>query len=219
MLLNLKKNYYLIFLILFSIESLPVFARNISYSGGWTVLENFNDDSFSVLIHHTLSPKISIGYRYEYFREEQWHLNALQGNILLKRWNMPDSQANAYLLTGVGVSSSNSDAFLQSSRRAGFAGVALDWENRQFFTSYENRYLDAKDQETSFNQKIRIGFAPYIGEYNDLHTWIMLETDHHDRRDDKVTWTPMVRFFKNNFMVELGWTIQGGPMTNIRILF
>jgi len=47
----------------------------------------------------------------------------------------------------------------------------------------------------------------------------MIELNHNDHRGDNLTVTPLVRFFKGNIMTEFGWTIDGGAMANLRVLF
>ena len=194
-------------------------ARNVSYVGGWTFLGNYDDDSISSLVHYTPHRTFSLGYRYEYFRDRKWHYNGLQLNYLVKRWNNSDSQANLYLLSSLGNAFSNYENFDDENETAGFIGVATDWEDRRFFVSYENRYIYAGSIDESFTQKARVGVAPYVEEFGGLHTWLMLECNYNDHRDDNVTLTPLVRFFKNNIMMEFGWTIGGGALANLRILF
>lgn len=195
------------------------FARNVSYVGGWTLLSAYDDDSFSSLAHYTPHRTFSIGYRYEYFRDKEWHYNGLQLNYLAKRWNNPDSQANFYVLSSVGNAYSNYGNLDKESETAGFIGISTDWENRRFFVSYENRYVHAGSIDESFTQKVRVGVTPYVEEFGGLHTWLMLELNHNDHRDENITLTPLVRFFKNNIMTEFGWTIDGEAMVNLRILF
>ena len=194
-------------------------ARNVSYVGGGTLLSNYNDDSFSSLFHYTPHRTFSLGYRYEYFRDREWHYNGIQLNYLAKRWNNPDSQANFYVLSGIGNAFSNYEDLDEERETAGFIGISTDWEDRRFFVSYENRYVQAGSIDESFTQKARVGVAPYIEEFGGLHTWLMLELNHKEQRDNNFTLTPLVRFFKGNIMTELGWTIDGGAMANLRILF
>ncbi len=49
----------------------PAYARNVSYVGGWTLLSNYDGDSFSSLIHYTPHRAFSVGYRYEYFSDRE----------------------------------------------------------------------------------------------------------------------------------------------------
>ena len=90
----------------------------------------------------------------------------------------------------------------------------MDWENRRFFTSYENRYTKAGDLKDFYMQSARVGIAPYIGDYGDLHTWAMLEVDHSPQGEDHFTVTPMVRFFKDVHLVEAGVSNRGDVLFN-----
>ncbi len=197
----------------------PVAARNVSYVGGWTFLEELNDEAVSGLLHYTFHKQAAAGYRYEFFRDEEWHYNGAQLNFLAKRWNMPDAQGNIYLLNSAGVAASDYQELDSKWAQAGFSGVAADWENRRFLVSYENRYVYAHEIENFFSHKGRLGVAPYVAEFGALHTWLMVEVGHSTVENDEVTVTPLVRLFKGPYMAEVGWTIQGNVLVNFRILF
>ncbi len=140
-------------------------------------------------------------------------------NNLLKRWNKPDSQANLYLKSGVGAAYSDHGAFDHETEPAFYTGLAADWEDRRFFTSYENRFTEAGDIDDFFMQSARVGVAPYIGEYGDIHTWLMLQVDHQPEAEDKVTVTPLVRFFKGVHLVEAGMNNNGELLFNYVIRY
>ena len=55
-----------------------------------------------------------------------------------------------------------------------------------------------------FVQKARVGYSPYIGKYGDLHTWFMLEIQHMPNVHDKMVFTPLLRLFKGDYLVETG---------------
>lgn len=57
-----------------------------------------------------------------------------------------------------------------------------------------------------FSQSGRVGVAPYIGDFGDLHTWLMLEVQHDPETEEPVTVTPLVCFFRGVQLVELGYT-------------
>jgi hypothetical protein len=189
--------YLLLFVMFFSITAAQ--ARPVSYPGGWTFMTYNDGDKNSGFVHYSPTAKMALGYKFEYWRDKEMTLNALQMNNLLKRWNNKDSQANFYLKSGLGVADQNDDQAL-----AAHTGIALDWENRRFFTSYENRFTQAGDIDDFYMQSARVGVAPYEGEYGDLHTWLMLQVDHKPEANDKFTFTPMVRLFKDVHLVEFG---------------
>ncbi len=195
--------------------SASVLARPVSYPGGITIMQKNDMDRNSFHIHYSPSAKYSIGYKGEYWRDEKWQFHGVQLNHLVKRWNAPASQANFYIKSAIGiVHSEETDTDLGV-----FTGVALDWENRRLFTSYENRLNEAGEIDRFFTQKARVGVAPYIGDYGDLHTWLMLQIDHNPERDDPIKLTPLVRIFKNEYLTEIGVSEDGNALVNLIIRF
>lgn len=194
--------------------AMPATARPVSYPGGWTVMQMNDAFSNSLHIHYSPAATYSIGYKGEYFRDGEWQFHGIQLNNLLHRWNNRDSQANLYLKTAAGVAYSDQGTFDNKSEAAGFTGVAADWENRRLFTSYENRGIYAGDMGKEFSQKARVGVAPYIGDYGDVHTWLMLQADHTPSARDELTITPLIRFFKGADLLEAGVNNNGKILFN-----
>ena len=189
-------------------------ARPVSYPGGWTFMTMNDGDKNSAHIHYSPTAKTSVGYKFEYWRDKEFTLNAVQMNNLLKRWNKKDSQANLYLKSGLGVAYSDEGDFDGETSPAGFTGIAADWENRRFFTSYENRYTEAGEIDDFYQQSARVGFAPYEGDYGDLHTWLMLQVEHMPEADNNFTVTPLVRLFKDVHLLEAGMNNRGEVLFN-----
>lgn len=189
-------------------------ARPVSYPGGWTAMLMNDGNSNSAHIHYSPTAKTSVGYKFEYWRDDEFTLNAIQMNNLLKRWNKTNSQANLYLKSGVGIAYSDSNTFDNKTNTAGFTGFAADWENRRYFISYENRYTHAGNIGDFYQQSTRIGWAPYEGDYGDLHTWLMLQVNHMPEADDTITITPLVRFFKDVHLLEVGLNNRGEILFN-----
>lgn len=191
-----------------------VHARPVSYPGGWTLMLMNDGDKNTAHLHYSPTAKTSLGYKFEYWRDREFTLNAVQMNNLLKRWNEKDSQANLYLKSGVGAAYSDRGDFDGETGAAGFTGIAADWENRRFFTSYENRYTEAGRIANFYTQSARVGVAPYIGDYGDLHTWLMVQVEHSPESKDNFTVTPLVRFFKDVHLLEAGMSNRGEILFN-----
>lgn len=189
-------------------------ARPVSYPGGFTVMTMNDADRHSAHLHYSPTAKYSIGYRAEYWRDSDMQLHALQMNNLLKRWNGPASQANLYLKSGIGLAQSDKGNFDNKIEAAAFTGIATDWETRRYFISYENRYTEAGDIDDFYMQSARVGIAPYVGDYGDLHTWLMLETQHSPENKDPWTVTPLVRLFKGVNLMEAGISNKGDILFN-----
>ncbi len=205
--------------ILMSVSLQPAWSRPVSYPGGFTAELVNNGSQHSALFHYSPTAKYSIGLRNEYRREGEYKLTSAQLNYLIKRWNKKDSQANLYLKSGVGYADRNSSQFEDNSSVAGFSGLAADWESRRYFISYENRYIEAGSVDDGFMQSAKIGVAPYIADYGDLHSWFMVAVDHEPENEDTFTVTPLVRFFKDVYLVEAGISNHSDVLLNMTIRF
>ncbi|MCB1720893.1 MAG: hypothetical protein H6860_05180 [Rhodospirillales bacterium] len=191
------------------LSALPTQARPVSYPGGWTFITTNDKDANATLIHYSPSAKYSIGWRHEYLRGPKAHADMIQMNNLVKRWNAPNSQANFYIKSGAGIAYEDG-----KTDPAAFTGFAIDWENRRYFTSYENKFFWADDVTKYAKHKARIGVTPYIGDYGDIHTWLMLQADYDAGAKDTFSLTPMVRFFKGSSLLEAGYNLDNAVMFN-----
>ena len=53
-------------------------------------------------------------------------------------------------------------------------------------------------------KKTRLGYAPYIARYGDIHTWLMYELQHMPEMNNTLTSSVLIRLFKSTNLVELG---------------
>lgn len=185
-------------------------ARPISYSGGSTIMQNNGPIKNSLHIHYSPSYRYSVGYRGEYYRKSDISLNSLQLNNLVKRWNLPAAQGNFYIKSAIGNAHKSGQDEVY-----GFSGIAGDFETRRYFISYENRYYKSDgDIIGHFEQSARIGIAPYVANYGNWHSWLMLQVNHvPEFEGDELTFTPLIRVFKNTYLAEFGVS------SNKRVLF
>ena len=194
-------------------------ARPVSYPGGWTLMQMNDKGSNALQLHYSPTARYSIGYRGEYFRDSTWQFHGAQVNYLVNRWNNVGSQANLYLKSSIGLAYREHHASDYQAKPAGTLGIAWDWETRRYFTSYENRYVNAGDANRFYQQSARIGIAPYIGDYGDIHTWLMLQVDHEPSQDESISITPLVRLFKGETLVEAGISTRKEALLNWVVRF
>jgi hypothetical protein len=188
----------------------PAWAKPISYVGGTMIMQENDETGHTLSLDYTLSPNYAVGlYAKKESGGSEFTTVGPQLNTLIKRWNFPDGQGNIFNLTGAGVSELSGE-----SQPSLWTGFLADYETRRVFFSYEPRFMYAKDIETSFWQRARVGVAPYIGNYEDLHTWLMLQVDHHPVKEDTVVLTPLVRFFYDTTLVEAGYSGNNQVMFN-----
>lgn len=185
-------------------------GKPVSYVGGTMVMQENDETGYTLSLDYTFSPKYALGL---YAKKERGDMDFTtvgpQLNTLIKRWNMLEGQGNIFNMTGVGVSLMDGNT-----EPSAWTGLLADYETRRIFTSYEARVMYAGDFETSFWQRARVGVAPYLANYDDLNTWLMLQVDHHPTKQDTFVATPLLRFFYQTTLVEVGYSSNDRAMFN-----
>lgn len=174
-------------------------ARPVSWPGGVTVMAERTGDDAGLLVHYTVDPRFSLGLRQQWTPDGDPTRTQIVATRLLRRWNEPAAQANIYARAALGVS--------EAAGRTGAADVEMmaDWETRRWYVSAAAK--GTRDGSDSTGQmKARVGVAPYLGDFGDLHTWLMLEADWKPERADPVLVRPLMRFFYDVHLLELGWS-------------
>ena len=179
------------FLLIF--VSLNLEARPVSYPGGITAMAFTDDMKDSTYMHYSPTYKYSFGI--ETVSDKHFKSDYLYGRFtyLMNRKNTMTSQRNLYFQSG--ISSKDIDDF--------FYGFNGDWETRRIFTSFE--YKKVNTPNTTYSVKfIQAGIAPYLGEYGDLHTWLMVKLKKNSLSD---SWSafPFFKFFKGEALLEFGY--------------
>lgn len=204
-----KKIIYLLFFSLI-FASFGVNARPVSFPDSWMLMQTNDGMENSATAMYSPTAKDAFGIRTDYMRDDKSWLHTLTYNRLLQRWNNADSQGNLFLLTGAGMGDNHGD-----SAPAGFAGIAGDWESRRYYVSYENRYIASSVTNQYFDQKARIGIAPYVADYNaPVHTWFMLQLQNNPSGDDKFVVTPLIRLFNTKILTEVGYSSNKTLLVN-----
>lgn len=193
-----------------------VHARPVSWPDGWTVMQKNNHIETRVHTHFSPNAFNSVGMVYRNGHESDSEYVGVQWNHLLKRRNTRFSQANVYLRAGIGREEVSGDR-----STLGSIGVAADWETRRWFTSYSATYEDGDDNKdrVDFEQFARFGVAPYVAEYGNLHTWLMLQVHHRPAVDNEIVVTPLVRLFHGNYLAEAGISDDGDALFNWIVRF
>ena len=181
-----------IIILLLVVTTDAAFSRPISWSGGSTIMYKTNSMYSSYYYHYSPLYKYSLGLEYINDRHFNDQYINLKTTYLLGRKNTKSSQANLYLTGGVSTKSKNNH----------FYGVHGDWETRRLFTSFSviNKDTDVKDYTEN---ELIFGVAPYLGEYNDLHTWVMVKAKKDTIKNNWETY-PFMKFFKGDSLVEIG---------------
>ena len=186
--MGIKRSLLFLFFICGVIE-----ARPISYSGGSTVMSNTDNMRDTYYYHYSPTYKYSLGLeavKDDYFKTD---FSYFRFTYLLNRKNTRYSQRNLYFQSGVSSKGLNNN----------FIGVHGDWETRRWFIGFG--YKKVSNDIIEYDDKfLQLGVAPYLGEYGDFHTWIMVKSKKNDLLESWSTF-PVLKFFKGNFLIEFGY--------------
>lgn len=197
-------------------------ARPISYPNAWTIMQKHNWEKTTAHIHYSPNMRNSIGFLGAYYQKENDRLYALQWNHLLFRNNQKKSQANLYSKIHFGRLKKK-----MSQRTVSHSAFNLsyDWETRKHFFLYAIEFEHTDETQVksnTFHQKARIGIVPYVAPYGKIHTWFMLQLEHHPDDldpDNHFIFTPIVRFFKGDYLCEIGLNSNNQLLFNSIIRF
>ena len=70
--------------------------------------------------------------------------------------------------------------------------------------------------KNTYVQKFRIGKAPYLAKYGELHTWLIYELAHIPDRNSKYISNFILRLFKSTNLVEIG--IDNNKNTSVNFI-
>lgn len=207
----MKTLYQLFFcLVLTSTVAEPGHAKPISYVGGTMVMQENDETGNTLTLDYTFNPHFALGlYAKRDIGEREFYTIGPQLNTLIKRWNLPEGQGNIFSMTGAGLARQGSN-----SQPAAWIALLADYETRRVFFSYEPRLKYSGNIETSFWQRAQVGFAPYLADYDQLNSWLLLRFDHHPAKDGHFVVTPMIRFFYKTIWLEAGYSSNNQLMLN-----
>ena len=60
-------------------------------------------------------------------------------------------------------------------------GSQIDWETRRLYTQFETHSYLSKN--TTHFLSARFGVAPYLSDYDDLHSWIIIQINDKNTND------------------------------------
>ena len=195
--------------ILLLVVGLPIAsqAHPVAYKGAWSFMAFNQPDMLDWQLLYSFERQFSLGvdfYRDTMEGSERYFLIP-RLSWLAKRWNGNDSQANIYLTGGVGAAKKGGRHQL-----AGEGSVEADYETREIYFSGKATAVVARGFETLAVYQIRAGFAPYVADFESLHSWLILQGQYlPNSLENKIRVGPMLRLFYKIVLWETGITTQG----------
>jgi hypothetical protein len=194
-------------------------ASPLSFEGGYSIMSEMNEDMNMTSFGYTPRWWYSAGVAVESIDQDRIYYSA-QFAVLLKRWNMEDAQGNFYVFGGPGYYSNRLGGQIVDDGGFGRLGFRADYETRRIYTAI--RYIERRSFE-DFNKlddylELSAGFAPYLANYTDLNSWLILRLMGNTYTKD-LNIFPTMRFFYKTFLWEVGMSTKGRPQLNFMSIF
>ena len=120
---------------------------------------------------------------------------ASNNNLLVKRWNASNYQANIYALSSIGLN-------IDSEKSMSNLGLHTDWENRRFMVMHMIEYSSFNE---STKNSVRLAFTPKITDYKGTAVWLIGQYTNYsfdDKNNEMLM--PVIRILKRNYLLEFG---------------
>lgn len=191
-------------------------AHPVAYDGARQFMVGISGDTRNLEFYQSYTARTAWGLHAMAFDRDHADdgFAAIQHNWLLHRWNLSNAQANIY--AGLGAGAAKREGFSAEPAAVGF--FRADYETRRIYSAIETKAVTSE----AFNRGIlsaEAGFAPYLADFDQLNTWIILQAKHVSGPGDDLDVIPKLRFFKDNIFVEIGATHRGKPVASLMIHF
>lgn len=202
--------------LLTSLLSMMAVAHPVSYQDGIGIMSYNSQKMNELLLTYSFTPRFAVANTY--LRDSKSEFYIPRANFLLKRWNEPNSQANFYISAGTGL-----EKFGSQTSSAHLGEVVLDWESRKYYTYLEHLYIRRSNTANPLipiqdynHTKLRMGFAPFLADYEDLNIWFISQFEKHNE-ESQIEAIQFLRFYRKNVLWEIGAGFDGSIAFNFMI--
>jgi len=194
--------------------STNLIAHPIAYKGSISLMSMNSRDMNEIYTHYSFSPRLSLGAKFLRIEERKKESYSVfpQLSVLLHRWNQENFQANIYAYGGFGANKAN-----DKTGTTVFYGGEADIEDRRFYLSTSFQGLRLSEFRDHHTLKARAGVAAYVAEYTEPAVWGIFQYEWHPGAEMKHQFTPIVRIFYKNALLETGSSIKGDWLLNFMI--
>ena len=196
-------------------------AGPMGFKDSAMAMGDFNNNWREVFINYAVTPRDAVGVGATYMRSDDKtktrNLQELTYTRLLKRWNMPEAQANLWFVGGIGALQGKDDGD-NFNKIMATPGVQFDYETTRVYFASNYRFYRANDINHDFSS-VRAGFSFYETEYDKTQPWFILEARNMNGLSDKIEVTPMIRLINKSFFVEAGVNNSREPRFNFMYIF
>ena len=188
------------YIVVFLLLGFFIVAHPVIWKHGNVFQVSSSNFATRIQAHHSFSNKVAFGLTQLYQKKSDRSYVFSHSNWRLRRWNTDFSQANIYATSGIGLR-------LNNGHLPTYMALQADWETkkRHLYVKAEQQYL----KNTHSFLRFRYGFVPYEGAFNDWHTWVFLQVDDHvTKAKHDIQVMPVLRFFRHQLLLELGFDFK-----------
>jgi hypothetical protein len=179
-------------------------AGPMGFKGSTMAMGDFSPNWQEAWVNHAITPQDALGVGGVVMRSDDKRLNRTLGELTytrrLHRINGEHSQANFWLLGGVGQLTSNNFA---GSKTMLAPGLSADYETTRLYVSAAARLYRAPGINHDY-ASARAGFSFYEVDYEQTQPWLIVEARRMRGLSEKTEITPMLRLIHNRYFVEFG---------------
>jgi hypothetical protein len=202
-----------------SLSSFSAFAGPMGFKESYMSMGDFSTNWREAFVNYALTSKDAIGTEAVYMRSDNklttLHATGLTYTRLAKRWNMPEAQANVWLVGGLSTATGSE---FSSSKTLVSPGVQVDYETTRVYVAVQARAY----RTTNINHDYisgRAGFSFYNVDYDEVQPWFIVEARRMKGLSDKTEITPMLRLIHNRYFVEAGVSTEKQARLNFMFIF
>ena len=179
-------------------------AGPMGFKGSTMAMGDFSPNWQEAWVNHAVTPRDAFGAGVVLMRSDDKRLSRnfaeLTYTRLLHRINGEHSQANLWLLGGVGRVTGNDFA---DSKTMLAPGISADYETTRLYLQASARLYRAPGVNHDF-ASVRTGFSFYEVDYDQTQPWLIVEARRMRGLSEKLELTPMLRLIHNRYFVEFG---------------
>ena len=192
------------FVVIALIASAGAHAGPMGFKGSTMAMGDFSPNWQEAGVNHAVTPRDAFGAGVVLMRSDDKRLSRnfaeLTYTRLLHRINGEHSQANLWLLGGVGRVTGNDFA---DSKTMLAPGISADYETTRLYLQASARLYRAPGVNHDF-ASVRTGFSFYEVDYDETQPWLIVEARRMRGLSEKLELTPMLRLIHNRYFVEFG---------------
>ena len=181
-----------------------VHAGPMGFKDSWMAMGDLGPNWREAWVNYAPTARDAVGVGGLYMRSDdelkRRDLAEVTYTRLLQRWNTSDSQANAWLLVGVGAVEGND---FSGTRTMFTPGIQLDYETTRVYVSAMGRLYRASGINSDYGS-VRAGFSFYETNYEETQPWLIVEARRMRDLSDGIEITPMLRLVNKGYFIEVG---------------